>query len=174
MDATMLYNLVIRENTQMLKNMSTWLNKAAEHVKTKEDAEIGTLLQQRLVFDQYPLLKQIQATCDSAKFAAARLTGKEPPKHPDTETTFEQLQTRIQSVITYLNTYKTEDFKNTATQKIQQSWMPGKYLEPMDYLTQMALPNFFFHATTAYAIMRANGVDIGKTDYIGEMNFKNL
>jgi hypothetical protein len=174
MDTTLLYNLVIRENTQMLKNLSAWLNKAAEHAKSKENGDVATLLSQRLVFDQFPLLKQIQSTCDSAKFAAARLTGKEPPKHPDTETTFEQLQTRIQSVIAYLNTYKPEDFKNTATQKIQQSWMQGKYLEPMDYLTQMALPNFFFHATTAYAIMRANGVDIGKEDFIGELNFRQL
>jgi hypothetical protein len=174
MDTTMLYNLVIRENTQMLKNLLTWLNKAAEHAKSKENGDINALLQQRLVFDQFSLLKQIQATCDCAKFAAARLSGKEPPKHPDTETTVEQLQERIQSVITYLNTYKPEDFKNATAQKIQQSWMPGKYLEPMDYLTQLALPNFFFHTMTAYSILRAHGVNIGKTDYIGELNFKNL
>lgn len=173
MDTNMIYQLVIRENSQMLKNLSAWLGKAAEFAKPKE-VEMDVMLQQRLIVDQYSLVEQIQSACDSAKFAAARLSGKEPPKHPDTETTLAEIQKRISSVVEYLGTYKADDFKNTATQKIQQSWMPGKYLEPMDYLTQMALPNFFFHLTTAYSILRSQGVNVGKTDYIGELNFKNL
>jgi hypothetical protein len=173
MDTNLVYHLVIRENAQMLKNLSAWLGKATTFAETKK-VEMDVMLQQRLIVDQYPLVKQVQATCDAAKFAAARLSGKEPPKHPDTETTHVQIQARIADVISYLNTYKPDDFKNMGARKIQQVWMPGKYLEPMDYLTQLALPNFFFHLTTAYSILRVQGIDVGKTDFIGELNFKAL
>src|SRR5262249_41579204 len=99
---------------------------------------------------------------------------KEPPKHPDTEKTFGEAKTRLQSVITYLKTYKADDFKGMDDRKITQSWMEGKFLTTHDYLQQLALPNFYFHVTTAYGIMRANGVDIGKRDYLGEVNWRPL
>lgn len=116
----------------------------------------------------------MQAACDAAKFAAARLSGKEPPKHPDTETTLDELHARIGSVVAYLKTFQARDFDGAATRIVGLPWMPGKGLAGRDYLQQLSAPNFFFHVTTAYSILRHNGVPLGKVDYIGALNLCDL
>lgn len=174
MDANLVYNLTAVQMGHMLNNMLNWVEKAEKHVIAKKVDPIDALLEQRLIVDQYSLVEQIQSACDAAKFTCSRLSAKEPPKHPDTEKTFGEIKARLQSVITYLKTYKADDFKGCADRKITQPWMEGKYIGGSDYLRELALPNFYFHATTAYAIMRAQGIDVGKADYIGEMNWKPL
>jgi hypothetical protein len=166
-----LYDSSIPQLSKMLQNLERWLDKAADYAKTRNfDPE--TLLVARLAPDQYPLRKQIQAACDSAKFPAARLTGKKPPSHPDGEQTLPELRERIQSVISYLGSFKPEDFAGADKRQIELTFAEGQVIDGSDYLCEMALPNFYFHIVTAYSILRHNGVDLGKIDFIGSLNLR--
>jgi hypothetical protein len=156
------------EMKKCLSNLDRWIEKGIEHAK-KKSFDPSVLVNARLAADMYPLVRQVQSSCDTAKFCAARLTGKEPPKHPDTETTIEELRARIRTVVSYLDTYKAADFDGADTRRVDLPFMEGKSMHGADYLIEMAQPNFFFHLTTAYAILRHNGVDVGKMDYIGEI-----
>ena len=156
---------------KMLTNLDAWLAKAAAHAKAR-NFDVNVLAQARLAPDQYPLVKQVQSACDTAKFAAARLSGKEAPKHPDTETTVEELHARIQSTVAYLGTFSAKDFEGAETRAITLPFLEGKTLKGADYLVEMANANFYFHAVTAYAILRHNGVDLGKMDYIGALTLQ--
>jgi hypothetical protein len=158
----------IPQYSKMLKNLEHWLDKAVAHAAAKKfDAD--TLAQARLAPDQYPLARQIQSACDTAKFSAAYLAGTEAPSHPDTEKTIAELRTRIQSCRAYLETVS--DVSGAEERKVSPKFMQGKWVKGEHYLVQMSLPNFYFHVTTAYAILRHNGVDLGKTDFIGGMPF---
>jgi hypothetical protein len=160
----------VLQSKKMLTNLEGWLDKAVAHATSKSfDPE--TLLLARLAPDQYPLLRQIQSSCDGAKFMAARLSGKEPPKHPDTEQTLEQVRARIRTVVTYLGTFQASDFAEADARPVALPSREGKLIKGADFLVEMALPNFYFHVTTAYAILRHNGVDVGKRDFIGSVAF---
>ncbi|HEY8079494.1 MAG TPA: DUF1993 domain-containing protein [Labilithrix sp.] len=161
-----LYEASVPQMKKMLQNVERWLEKAAAHAKAKS-FEPDVYVQLRLAPDQYPFVRQIQSACDSAKFTCARLAGKDPPKHPDTETTLEELQKRVRTVIAYLETFTPKDYQGVEDRKIDLPWMEGKCMRAGAYLDQMALPNFYFHLTTTYAILRHNGVPLGKMDYIG-------
>ena len=165
-----LYELTIPQFKNTLSQVEKWLDAAVEHAKAKS-FEPTVLLNARLAPDQYPLVRQIQSVCDTAKFTPARLTGKEPPKHPDTEQTVDELRTRIHAVLEYLDGYKPAEFAGKETAQVELPWMPGKHVLGADYVSQLQLPNFYFHATLAYEILRHNGVPLGKTDFIGHMNF---
>ena len=114
-------------------------------------------------------MKQVQSACDSAKFTAARLTGKDAPAHADEEKTFEELRARVAKVTTYLATFSEKDFDGADTRKVALPFLPGgkKGALGLDYLVHFAQPNFFFHIVTAYAILRHNGAKLGKMDFIG-------
>lgn len=174
MDQNFVYDSTAVQLGRMLSALGHWVDKAEKYAEAKKVDPVDAFMDQRLIIDQYSLVEQIQSACDAAKFACARLSGQEPPKHPDTEKTFGEAKARIQSVVSYLKTFKAEDFKGAMEKKITQSWMEGKFLSGADYLHHMALPNFYFHVTTAYAIIRANGVDVGKMDYIGDLNWRAL
>jgi hypothetical protein len=153
---------------KMLHNLDHWLEVGATHAQKKSfDPEV--LLTARLAPDQYPLIRQIQSACDAAKFTAAHLTGQKAPAHPDTEKTLSEARTRIASCISYLETLKAADFQGAAERRVSAPWMGGKWVAGEKYLTEMALPNFYFHITTAYAILRHNGVELGKRDFIGSV-----
>jgi hypothetical protein len=158
----------VRQFSKMVKQLDTWLEKAAAYGKARSFDPV-VLLQARLAPDQYPLVRQIQGACDAAKFGVARLTGQEAPKHPDTEQTIDELRARIQSCAAYLDSVKEADLAGAETRHVTLPWLEGKYLEGSDYLLEMALPNFYFHASHAYAILRHNGVDLGKRDFIGSL-----
>ena len=161
-----LYDLTIPQLIKMLKNVDHWLTAAAKHADAKK-FDVNTLMKARLAPDQFAFERQVQTVCDNAKFIAGRLTGKDWPAHPDTETTFEQLHARIAAVIGYLEAFKPEDFAGADERKISLPWMEGKWMRGDEYVSQFALPNLYFHLTTAYAILRHNGVELGKRDYIG-------
>ena len=167
-----LYQASVPQLKKMLNNLDKWLDAAVAHA-AKKSFEPAVLLEARLAPDQYPLTRQIQACCDGAKFAAARLAGKEAPKHPDTETTLDELRARIRSVVEYLDTFTEADFAESKERMIALPFMPGKVLTSGDYLNEMALPNFYFHATTAFAILRHNGVDVGKIAFLGSLNLRD-
>jgi len=159
--------------TKMLKNLEGWLDRAAEYAASK-GFEPEVLLQSRLAPDMYPLLRQIQSACDGAKSLAARLAGKQPPKHPDTEQTYDEIRQRIRTVLTYLGTFRPSDFKGVESRVVPLPFIPGKGLAAGDFIHEMNLPNTYFHLCMAYSILRHNGVPLTKTDYIGSLNLVEL
>jgi hypothetical protein len=115
-----------------------------------------------------PLSAQIQIACDTAKGAAARLAGIEVPKHEDTETTLAELKGRVAKTLDFIKTIKPEQLQGAETREIVLQF-PQTTLKfnGINYLTNFVLPNFFFHVTMAYALLRKNGVDLGKRDFLG-------
>ena len=170
----MLYDLTIVQFTKMLNNLSAILAKGESFAEVKK-VDMSVLLNSRLAPDQFNLTRQVQIACDTAKLAVARLTGQEDtaPKHEDNEATLAELQARIASVIAYLATFKAEDFVNAETSKITHRRWEEKYLTGRDFVIEHAMPNIYFHVTTAYSILRHNGVEVGKKDYLGAMPFKS-
>ena len=167
----MLYEITVPQFKKMLSNLSRILDKASAHAEAKK-FDVAVLLNSRLAPDQFHFTRQVQIVCDTAKLGAARLAGKEAPVHEDKEATLPELKARIESVLGYLNTFSTNDFSGAEERKISQPRWEGKYLTGFEFATQHAIPNLYFHLTTAYAILRHNGVDLGKKDYLGEMPFK--
>jgi len=157
---------------KMLRNLDRWIERAIANAEARKyDAEV--LVQARLAPDQYAFVRQVQSACDTAKFAAARLAGKDAPSHPDTETTIAQLRERIASVVGWLEGFGPSDFAHAGSAKLSLPWMRGKAMTGVDYLSQFAVPNFYFHLTTAYSILRHNGVDVGKMDYLGGISMQD-
>ena len=163
--------LTIREMHKVLGQFNVWFDKAVAHASARKfDPE--SMLHWRLAPDMFALPRQIQATCDQAKFAASRAAGKEAPAHTDTETTIAELRARIASVMTYLDTFKAPDFDGAGDRMLSLPRWEGKKMTALDYVTEHAMPNFFFHATTTYLLLRHNGVDVGKRDFLGPLNFR--
>jgi len=163
-----LFDLTVPQLQKTLKNLDAWLGVAEKHAAAKK-FPVENLLTARLAPDQFAFVRQVQAVCDNAKMMPGRLAGKEWPKHEDNETTFEQLHARIASVQTYLASFKAEDFAGADDRHITLPWTEGKWMTGRDYLIQFALPNFYFHTVLAYEILRHNGVELGKRDFIGGM-----
>lgn len=161
-----MYFEAVQQVSKTLQAMEGWFEKAGNYAESR-GFDAGVFLHARLAPDQFDFTRQIQSACDAAKFLAARTAGKDPPKHPDTEDDGKLLVARIRAVVEYLATFKPEDFEGADARVIPLGWMPGKGMTGRDYLWQLAIPNFYFHATTAYAILRHNGVDLGKVDYLG-------
>lgn len=153
---------------RQLNNLSAILNKAVVYAEAKK-IDPAVLINSRLAPDMFPLSRQVQITSDSAKAGAARLAGVEIPSFPDTETTFPELQERIEKTIKFLQTIKTEQINGTEEKKISyiQRGKESNYIG-LQYLLDYVLPNLYFHITVAYAILRHNGVDLGKKDYLGQ------
>jgi hypothetical protein len=156
---------------KMLSNLDKWIEASIEFAK-KKSFDPNTLVSARLAPDQYAFVRQVQSACDSAKFGAARLSGKEAPKHPDTEQTIDELRARIRAATDYLATFKAADFAGAETRAIDLPFLEGKKVLGADYLVEMANANFYFHVTHAYAILRHSGVELGKRDYIGAMTLQ--
>jgi hypothetical protein len=164
-----LYDVSVPQFSKMLANLDRWLEAGITYAKAKK-FEPDQLLSQRLAPDMFSLTKQVQSACDAAKFACAYLTGKQPPAHPDNEKTMDEVRARIRTVISHLETYKREEFVGAADRRVAPPWLGGKWLTASDYLFQASLPNFYFHITTAYDILRHSGVDtLGKSTFIGAL-----
>lgn len=159
---------IVLEMKKLLKNLDGWLEKSVASA-TLRKFDPNVLLQSRLAPDMFPLLRQIQSACDQAKFAAARTTGKDPPPHADTEQTVDELRGRIAAVVAYLDEFRSADFDGAETRTLSLPRWEGKSTTAAEYFVEYVMPNFFFHFTTAYAILRHNGVDLGKRDYLGPL-----
>ena len=158
----------IQQFAKMLRNLEGWLDKATAHA-TAKSFDVDVLVQARLAPDQYAFVRQVQASCDSAKFAAAYLSGRKAPVHPDTEKSFAELRERIRACLSFLDSIPRDEYGPATERKVSPPWLGGKWIRGDEYLAQAAIPNFYFHITTAYAILRHNGVDVGKMDYIGSV-----
>jgi len=168
-----LYQLAVSQPRKMLMNLSQWLEKADAHAKAKS-FEPEVFLSARLAPDQFALLRQIQTACDTAKLSAARLTATEAPPHPDTETTLSELRQRVATTTEYLGTLSEDSFDGAAERLIRLPYFPeGQCLTGADYLAEFAIPNFYFHIMASYEILRHNGVDLGKMDYMGSFSLRD-
>jgi hypothetical protein len=161
--------------------LSGILDKLAAHAETKATKRrpgamhAEALLHDRLIFDQFPFLTQVQRVSDNAKNGAARLAGLEAPAFEDNEKTVDELKARMEKTIAFLKSIKPEDIVgHEEDRKISLPYWDGKHLTAFEYATEYLLPNFYFHLVTAYSILRKNGVDVGKDDYMTDLPLKDL
>ncbi|BBP03945.1 hypothetical protein TPL01_27710 [Sulfuriferula plumbiphila] len=153
-----------------LTNLRAVLEKAAAHAEARK-IDPSVLVNARLYPDMLPLSRQVRIATDNAKGAASRLAGREPPKYEDNESTFPELVARIDKTIALLETFKPEQIDGSEDKTISLP-MHDRTLtfKGMPYLLDYVLPNIYFHVTTAYAILRHNGVEIGKQDFLGKIS----
>jgi hypothetical protein len=163
-----MYYPMFRQMRKNLAQVDTWFDKATDYAKSRS-FDPNVLVGARLAPDQFPLLLQVQIACDTIKTGASRLTGKEAPADERNETTIDDLRARIKSVTQFLDSLKEKDFDHAATRTVTLPRWEGKTMTGHDYLLEHVVPNFFFHASHTYAILRHNGVPLGKSDYIGPL-----
>ena len=168
-----IYAVSVPVYVKMLGGLKNVLKKGEEHAKAGGMSE-EALLNDRLAPDMFPLKKQVQLASDHAKGSVARLAGVENPKMEDTEESFAELYARIDKTLEFVQKFTEKDFADAAGRQITIHYMPGKYLLGEEYLLEYALPNFMFHVTTAYGIVRKNGASIGKADFINGLPLKDL
>jgi hypothetical protein len=165
-----MYHQVISQCTQTLKNLEICLDKAEKHAAAKK-FDVDVLMTSRLAPDMNDFIYQVQSACDYVKGAAAWLSGQTPPRHEDNEQMIGEVRARIRKTVAFAESVKEEQYAGASERKVKLSWAPGKVLGGRDYLLQVTVPNVYFHITTAYAILRHNGVEVGKMDYLGPINF---
>jgi hypothetical protein len=161
-----MYTEMFSQMKKQLGQLDKWLGTAAEHARAKP-FDPNVLAASRLAPDQFPLTRQVQICCDTVKLAASYLSGKPAEPQPDTEQTLEELQARVRSLITWLDGFSADDFAGAATRVVSQPRWKGEWMTGADYFVQHAVPNFYFHLTTSYAILRHNGVAVGKRVFLG-------
>jgi hypothetical protein len=178
MHETNLYTVTVIPFTKTLTALSKLLDKVDTHAKSKQlewhpaGMQEDALLQSRLISDQFPFVRQVQVACDNAKNGVARIAEVEAPKMEDTEKTIAELKARIDATVKFLKSIKPEQIIGKEDVKIALPYWGGKHMPAFDYVTQYLLANFYFHVTTAYSIMRKNGVQIGKGDFTGDLDLK--
>ncbi len=164
-----MYTASVPQLSKMLQHLDAWLGKAEANAAARSyDPKV--LLEARLAPDMLPLVKQVQIACDGAKFVAARLSGKEAPRHPDNEQSLAELRARVRETVAYLAIISEQDFRGAAERRVHFGYLPaGQGMLGHVYLNQYAIPNIYFHLSVAYAILRHNGVRLGKSDYLGDI-----
>lgn len=162
-----MHETLVPTSDRMLGNLSTFLDKAAAFAEAKKiDAAI--LLNARLAPDMFPLTRQVQIACDMAKGAAARLSGVEVPKYEDNEATIPELKARIAKTLAFIDGTDAAKYAGSEDREIVLQMRTGeRRFKGLNYLRDFVLPNVYFHVTTAYLILRHNGVDLGKNDFVG-------
>jgi len=162
-----IYESLVPVANRMLNNLSVILDKGAAFAEAKQ-IEPTVLTGTRLAPDMFPLTRQVQIACDIIKGGAARLGGVEVPKHDDTETTFAELKARIAKVQAFIDSVPVAGFAGSEDRAITLNMRRGDmHFNGLDYLRHFVMPNFYFHITAAYLILRHNGVELGKMDFLG-------
>jgi hypothetical protein len=163
-----MYHAIFNQMKKQLGQLDKWLEVAEAHAKERSfDSSVYAGL--RLSPDQFPFSRQVQIACDTTKLGASRLTGKDAPSQPDTEQTIAELRARVASAVAYLGGFSSKDFDGAGERTVTQPRWEGKTMTGADYFLEHVVPNFYFHLTTAYAILRHNGVPVGKRDYLGPL-----
>ena len=164
----MIYQLTVPQFHKMLDNLSAILQKAAAYADSKK-FDVSVLLNSRLAPDQFALIRQVQIACDFAKSVPARLAGADVPAYDDSEQSFAELQARIAKTLAFIDGLDAAAFEGSEERTILLR--PGtpkeRSISGQGYLLNYGLPQFFFHVTTAYALLRHNGVEVGKKDFMG-------
>lgn len=169
---TKVSTLVVDQFTRSLKALKTILIKAEDFAQQRK-FNPDLYLDLRLAPDMFPFVKQVQIASDTAKASLHRLTGKPVPTFSDSEKTLRELMDRVDKTLQLMHEFEDSHFHDYATQTVTFSWLPGKHLVGDDYLTSFAIPNFYFHVSCAYAILRGSGVPLGKADFLGELNWRD-
>jgi uncharacterized protein len=161
-----MYQAIFTQFKKQLKQLDAWLGAAEDFAKSK-NFDSQNYLGMRLAVDQLAFTRQVQVTCDTAKLGAARLVGMEAPKHDDAEKSVADLRARVASTLAFLETIT--DFAGADTRAITQPRWEGKHMTGANYFLEHVLPNFYFHLSHTYAILRHAGVPLGKRDYLGAL-----
>jgi hypothetical protein len=162
-----MYEALVPTADRMLRNLSAILDKGAAFAEAKK-VDPAVLLNGRLAPDMFALTRQVQIACDMVKGAAARLSGNEIPKYDDNEASFDDLKARIAKTLAFVNSIDAARFANSEDRDILLQMRTGELrFKGLSYLRDFVLPNMYFHITTTYAILRHNGVELGKPDFIG-------
>lgn len=164
----MYYTLAVTFTADRLRALVNLLNKISLEAKEKGIAD-HEILEMRLTVDMLPFVKQIQIATDNAKGMAGRLAGKEVPSYEDAEETLPELIARLEKTVAYLDKLTEADFDGAEAREARFPWFPGMHMVGGGYLLSYAIPNFMFHVTTAYAILRHHGFEIGKSDFLGTL-----
>ncbi len=176
MNETNLYTITVPPAIHALESLIPLLDKAKKHADSKKLSWMDfeeALLHDRIVFDQFPFVRQVQVACDNAKGMAARLAEVEIPKYEDNEKTFAELKERIEKTISFLKSIKVEQIVGKENVSVSLPYWNGKHMNGFEYVTRYVLPNFYFHITTAYTILRKNGIEVGKYDYMTNLPLKD-
>jgi uncharacterized protein len=165
-----MHTMVVDQCVHMLQNLSKILDKGVAHADAKK-FDSTVLLNARLAPDMFPLSRQIQIACDMIKNGAARLAGQEAPKFEDTEKTMDELKARIARTIDYVKSLPTNALEGSEDRDIRIPLRTDTIeMKGLPYVREWILPNFYFHVTMVYALLRHNGVDLGKSDFLGPRN----
>ncbi len=166
--ANLMYELSVRVMLKTMTNLISILDKAAQHAADKK-IDPSVLLNARLFPDMFALARQIQTATDQAKGGAARLAGWPVPKYEDTETSIDELKARVQKTIDFVQSIRPDDLQGAEARDVTVPMREPLQIKGLPYLQHFVLPNFFFHASAAYAILRHNGVELGKRDFLGKL-----
>ncbi len=167
------YDYTIKEFIKALTNLRGILRKAEQYAEEKK-VDTNFLLRDRLYPDMFDFSMQVRTACSNAADFAAQASGKEAPKFEKKEEAIEELRVRMDATLVFLQSIAPADIEGMLDKKMTLYFLPGKYLTGCDFITEYLHPNFYFHVTTAYAILRKNGVPIGKADYIGAFTLHDL
>jgi len=162
-----MYDAAVKTGIRMMTNLAALLDKAAQHAETRK-IDPAVFVGARLAPDMFPLARQVQIASDTAKIGAARLAGTDAPAWKDDEQTLPELAERARRTVTYLESLKAAQFEGAEDRVVRwKSRSTEREMAGLAYLLHQMLPNLHFHCTTAYAILRHNGVELGKMDYLG-------
>lgn len=164
------HDIVVVQYSRAVRNLKSMLLKAREFSKERGFDE-NSFLSLKAAPDMFPLSRQVQLVSDMTKGGAARLGGKTPPAFEDNETTLEQLIQRLDKTAAFINEMKPADFSGWEKIKYTSPFRPGQYLNGKDFFEQHSIPNVYFHMTATYMLLRTHGVNLGKKDYLGEVNW---
>jgi hypothetical protein len=167
-----MYYPVVSQCIHTLKLVETWLDKAEQLAAAKE-FDVNVLMASRLAPDMKDFVYQIQSACDYVKGAAAWLSGQTPPKHQDAEQTIGEVRERIRKTVAFAESVAEGQYTGASERRVRLSWSGGKTMAAKDYLLQITIPNVYFHLSTAYVILRHNGVDIGKMAFLGPLTWQD-
>ncbi|RFU49181.1 DUF1993 family protein [Paraburkholderia sp. DHOC27] len=165
-----MYYEAILQCSRAFLTVETMLDKASLYAEQKK-FDVGVLMNSRLAPDMAPFIYQIQSASDYLKAGAAWLSGQKPPRFEDNERTIDEVRDRIRRTVAFTQSVTSDQYAHAQEQRVKVSWVPGKIIEGQDYLLQIVIPNVYFHIGMAYAILRKDGVDVGKLDFLGPMNF---
>jgi len=164
-----MYDVTVPVFIRVMNSLAAILEKGAAHAEARK-IDPAVLVQGQLFPDMFPLARQVQVASDTAKYGAARLAGAEAPTYEDNETTFAELIARVRNTAAYVETLKAEAFEGAEDRTVTwQARGKSRSMQGKPYLLHHVLPNLYFHVTTAYNILRHNGVELGKMDYLGPM-----
>ncbi|MGF6505796.1 DUF1993 domain-containing protein [Paraburkholderia sp. 32] len=165
-----MYHHAILQCSQAFLSTETLIDKAERYADQKK-FDVSVLLHSRLAPDMAPFIYQIQSASDYLKAGAAWLSGQTPPRFEDNERTIDEVRSRIRRTVEFVQGVAPELYASAPEQRVKVSWVPNKVIEGQNYLLQITIPNVYFHIAMAYAILRKDGVDVGKLDFLGPMSF---